>query len=177
MILIRVRFFIMENRLNVINLAPRVTGEKSKSKRLSSLGVSALVLVSDLGWFLYRRSTSNAVLWWEILFIVISSIFVLFSLLGLMFTASNNKFSQRVADEPLIAYDNDKMVFIVQSFIEMKEKEFDRNIVNSVKINPETDEATLNYLKNDKEQSLVIGYADYHLEKEINNSIAKYKNN
>jgi len=76
---------------------------------------------------------------------------------------------------PLIAYDNDKLVFIVQSFIEMKEKEFDRNVVNSVKINSETDEATLNYLKNDKEQSLIIGYADYHLEKEINESILKYK--
>lgn len=165
----------MENRLNIINLAPRITGERSKTKRLSSLGVSALVLVSDIGWFLYRRSTSNAVLWWEIVLMVISSIFVLFSLLGLMFTASNNKFSQKVADVPLIAYDNDKLVFIVQNFIEMKEKEFDRNVVNSVKINPETDEATLNYLKNGKEQSLIIGYADYHLEKEINESILKYK--
>lgn len=165
----------MENRLNIINLAPRITGERSKTKRLSSLGVSALVLVSDIGWFLYRRSTSNAVLWWEIVLMVIPSIFVLFSLLGLMFTASNNKFSQKVVDVPLIAYDNDKLVFIVQSFIEMKEKEFDRNVVNSVKINPETDEATLNYLKNGKEQSLIIGYADYHLEKEINESILKYK--
>ena len=165
----------MENRLNIINLASRITGERSKTKRLSSLGVSALVLVSDIGWFLYRRSTSNAVLWWEIVLMVISSIFVLFSLLGLMFTASNNKFSQKVADVPLIAYDNDKLVFIVQSFIEMKEKKFDRNVVNSVKINPETDEATLNYLKNGKEQSLIIGYADYHLEKEINESILKCK--
>ena len=165
----------MENRLNVIGLAPRKTGEKSKAKRLSSFGVSTLILASDIVWFSIRRVNGNPVGWWEILILVLSSIFFLFGLLDLLFTTSNNKFNDRVRDEPLISYDNQRMVFIVQSFVEMKAKEFDRNIVNSVKINPDTDEATLKYLKNNKEQSLNIGYAEYSLEKDINESIEKCK--
>ena len=163
----------MENRL--IAIAPRKSGEKSKTKRLSSLGVSALILVSDLGWFGIRRSSAAQVGWWEIVILVISSIFFVLSLLGYMFTSSNNKYNKKIVNEPLIAYDSEKMTFVVQSFIEMKQMEFDRNIVDTVKINPENDEATLQYYKNDKEKILTIGYADFKLEKEINDSIKKYK--
>ena len=164
----------MENRLFVI--APRKTGEKSKARRLSSLGVSALILASDIGWFSYRRTYIPSVQWWEIVILAVSGIFFFLTLLGYWFTSSNNKFNQKVANEPLIAYDSEKMTFIVQSFIEMKQKEFDRNVVNSVKINPDNDEATLQYYKNDKELSLSIGYADCELENTINASIEKYKN-
>ena len=163
----------MENRL--IAIAPRKSGEKSKTKRLSSLGVSALILVSDLGWFGIRRSLSAQVGWWEILILVISSVFFVLSLLGYMYTSSNNKYNQKIANEPLISYDSEKMTFVVQNFIEMKQMEFDRNVVNSVIINPENDEATLQYIKNDKGKTLSIGFADFKLEKGINDSIEKYK--
>ena len=66
---------------------------------------------------------------------------------------------------------NIKKVFIVQSVAEKKEVEFERNDVDCVSTNSETDEVTLNYLKNGKKKILVIGYADYSHESQINQSI------
>lgn len=164
----------MENN-NLIGLAPRKNADKSKKSQLSTAGVSFLILVADIVWFVVRRSRGYSVGWWEIVIIAISGTFLLFSLLGLMFTASNNKFSNKVANEPIIAYNTEKHVFVVQSFIEMKAVEFDRNTVESISIKSETDEATLNYTKDGKKKTLNIGYADYRLQNEINEAINKYK--
>lgn len=164
----------MENN-NIIGIAPRKSGEKSKKSQLSSTGVAILILVSDVIWFIIRRGRETPVSWWEILVLVVSGVFLLFSLLGLLFASSNNKFNAKVANEPIIAYNTDKKVFIVQSFIEMKSVEFDKESVDSISIKPETDEVTLNYTKDNKKKTLIIGYADYHLENEINEAINKYK--
>ena len=164
----------MENN-KIISLAPRKSGERSKKNQLYSVGISFIILASDLVWFFIRRSRSYQVAWWEIVILVISGLFLLFSLLGLLFTSSNNKFNKKIANEPLIAYDTEKKVFIVQSFIEMKAQEFERGIVKSISISPESDEATLNYTKDGKEKTLIIGYATYESQNEINDLINKYK--
>ena len=161
----------MENN-KIISLASRKSGERSKKNQLYSVGISFIILASDLVWFFMRRSRSYQVAWWEVVILVISG---LFSLLGLLFASSNNKFNKKIANEPLIAYDTEKKVFIVQSFIEMKAQEFERGIVKSISISPGSDEATLNYTKDGKEKTLIIGYATYESQNEINDLINKYK--
>ena len=165
----------MGNNDNIISLAERRNAEKSNKAAFSSLGVSTLILASDLIWFFVRRTRYDSVKWWEIMFLVISGTFFFFSLLGILFSKSTAKFNAKVANEPLIAFDKTKDVFIVESFVEFKKVEFRKEDVLSVKINPETDEATLNYTKNGKNKTLNIGYADYTLESSINNSITEYK--
>ena len=159
----------------IISIAERKTGEKNKTAQLSSFGISSLILISDIIWFVIRRNRYSNVGWWEIVILVVSGLFFIFSLLGLMFSSSNANFNKKVSDKPLIAFDTDKNVFIVQSFVEFKEKEFAKDDVKSITINPETDEVTLNYVNNDKEKTLIVGYTDYRLEKEINDLINKYK--
>ena len=163
-------------KTNIVGLAERVSADKDTKKGWTSSAVSLLVLSSDIVWFSVRRNLGYNVEWWEILILVISGLFLLFSLLGLLFTRYNNNFNKKIINEPLISYDSNKKSFIVYSFIEMKQKEFDRNDIKSVSINVETDEVTLKYQKNGKDKTLNIGYADYHLERSINDSIIKYKN-
>lgn len=165
----------MENT-NIISIADRVSAEKDTKKGCLSSAVSLLILASDIIWFSVRRTYGRPVEWWEILILVISGLFLLFSLFGLMFTSYNNSFNKKIINEPLISYDSEKKVFLVYSFIDMKLKEFSRDDIKSVSINVETDEVTLKYKKNDKDKTLSIGYADFHLERSINDSILKYKN-
>ena len=160
---------------NVINLANRTSGEKNKNKALGSVGISTFILVSDIAWFFYRRTRYGAVRWWEILFLVISSLFLLFSLIGLLFTSSNNKYNNKISNVPLIAYNKNKEVFVVQSFYEMKEIELKKEDVLSIKIDMETNEAILSYLDKGVEKILNIGYGDFQAETRINNLINKYK--
>lgn len=160
---------------NVINLAHRTSGEKNKNKALTSVGISAFILLSDIAWFFYRRTRYGAVQWWEILFIVVSSTFLFFSLIGLLFTSSNNKYNNKISNVPLISYNKDKQVFIVQSFYEMKEVELKRDDVLSIRINMETNEAMLSYLEKGVEKILNIGYGNYQEESKINDLINKYK--
>lgn len=162
----------MENN-DITVLAQRRSA--NKKTQFYGLSTSLVILASDLVWFIIRRSRGRAVGWWEIMFLCISGTLVLFSLIALMFNASNNKFNEKVKNTPLIAYDNVRKVYIVQSFIEMKEVTFDRLDVESVSINNENDEATLNYKKNGKNKTLFIGYADHLLEKEINDQINQIK--
>lgn len=164
----------MENE-NIAILAPRKNGEKSKKTSLSSLGLSTLVLLSDVIWFIVRRLRYDSVGWWEILFLVISGTFFFFSLIGLWFSSSSSKFSKKIEDEPLIAFDTIKNVFIVQSFYEFKAVELKKEDVISIKINPENDEAILNYLKDGKAKILNIGFGDPNIENELNSKIMKYK--
>ena len=160
---------------NVINLAHRTSGEKNKNKALTSVGISTFILLSDIAWFFYRRTRYGAVQWWEILFIIVSSTFLFFSLIGLLFTSSNNKYNNKISNVPLISYNKDKQVFIVQSFYEMKEVELKRDDVLSIRINMETNEAMLSYLEKGVEKILNIGYGNYQEESRINDLINKYK--
>ena len=160
---------------NVINLAHRTSGEKNKNKALTSVGISTFILLSDIAWFFYRRTRYGAVQWWEILFIIVSSTFLFFSLIGLLFTSSNNKYNNKISNVPLISYNKDKQVFIVQSFYEMKEVELNRDDVLSIRINMETNEAMLSYLEKGVEKILNIGYGNYQEESKINDLINKYK--
>lgn len=160
---------------NVINLAHRTSGEKNKNKALTSVGISTFILLSDIAWFFYRRTRYGAVQWWEILFIIVSSTFLFFSLIGLLFTSSNNKYNNKISNVPLISYNKDKQVFIVQSFYEMKEVELKRDDVLSIRINMETNEAMLSYLEKGVEKILNIGYGNYQEESKINDLINKYK--
>jgi hypothetical protein len=98
-----------------------------------------------------------------------------FSALGVLFARSNSKFNKKIENEPLISFDTKRLVFLVESFIEYKVKEFDKDSVESISINPESDEVTLHYIEKEKKKDLNIGYADYRLEHDINEQINQYK--
>ncbi len=160
---------------NIEVLAQRKSGERSMKKAYSSIAGTTIVLAFDIVWFLIRRQRYAKISWWEIVLLVVSSICFLFSLLSLIFTASNNKFNTKVKDEPLIAFDKAKKAFIVQSFIEMKQLELQKDDVIGVSINGDSDEVTLRYLRNGKEKTVNIGFADSSLELDINSKIANCK--
>ena len=164
----------MEN-MHTITLASRIRVGKENKGALYNVLISLIFFLSDLSWFLFRRAKYDFVRWWEVLFLIISSVLLIFSLLGLAFSASNKKYNEKIIDVPLIAYDEIKKVFVVQSFYEMKEVELRRNEVLSIKINNKTNEAILNYLSYGVEKMLNIGYGDCQEETRINELINEYK--
>ena len=147
---------------NIIGLASRKSAEKNKKNEYYWLSTSTLFLLSDIVWFIVRRNKGYGTGWWEILILSISGIFFVFSALGVLFARSNS-------------FDTKRLVFLVESFIEYKVKEFDKDSVESISINPESDEVTLHYIEKEKKKDLNIGYADYRLEHDINEQINQYK--
>jgi len=160
---------------NIIGLASRKSAEKNKKNEYYWFSTSTLFLLSDIVWFIVRRNKGYGTGWWEILILSISGVFFLFSALGVLFARSNSKFNKKIENEPLISFDTKKMVFLVESFIEYKVKELDKDSVESISINPESDEVTLHYIEKEKKKDLNIGYADYRLEHDINEQINQYK--
>ena len=156
---------------NIINIAPRNAEKRSKKNDIANHVISVAILGGEITWFVIRRVNSIPVKWWELFLLLASLIISILALHGLRFISSSNRFNEKVADKPLIAFDPLQNVFIVESYEDKKSLRFYRNDVNSVRIDPTTDEATLKYMKDGKVKDLPIGYADYHLEKRINDSI------
>jgi len=164
----------MENN-NIIVIATRTSIQKSRKSNFEFLGFSALVFASDLIWFLIRKNKYGTSTWWDITFLVISSILLGFALLGLLFSAGNKGFDKKVSNTPLIAFDTEKNKFIVQSYYDQKELLINPNDMVSVSISDSSDEVTLSYKENGKDKTTLIGYTNKYMETEINNKINEYK--
>lgn len=157
----------MEN--NNIVVAKRGSARSNITGSLSTLILFSAFLVIDIIFYIRDKST------WQLVLSIISSVLVVFAILGFLFNIAHYRYSKKVADKPLIEYDQENNVFIVMDCLFKKEVMINKDDVIEIKTS-EKGETYLWYNKNLKKSSIFIGYSNKSSQDLINNEIQKYKN-
>lgn len=106
---------LMEN--NRIAIGTRDISKRALYGTQIGLLITALIFLSDLIIYLLRRSTVSFV------FLIITSVLLGLSLIGLLFTYSSYRSNKKNGKRPLLEYDQDKDVFVIYDLSLNKEVE------------------------------------------------------
>lgn len=154
---------------DLIIIAKRESAQKNITGALSTFCLFSVFLIFDIIFYIRDKYT------WELVLLIISAILDGFALLALLFAWSNYGYAKRILDKPLILFDSNKNVFLVNDSIFHKDVEVLKDDVIEVRIS-DNGETYLWYKKESKKTSMFIGYSTKESQDLINNELQKYKN-
>lgn len=157
-------------------MADRISiGTRDISKRALygtqiSLLIFGVFFVSDLVYYLIRRTTFGLVA------LIISSVLLGLTLIGLMFSYSNYRTNKKSGARPLIEYDESKHSFVVYDLLSNKEIVIpDDKLVEIMFPVKDVGTVSINYINEKGKKTFVsIGIGRKSEESEIRNLINQY---
>ena len=160
----------MEENEIIMLRKPKKNGVKAA---LIGVGTGVIFLGIDLLFYFRHKAMGRGVVL-EIVFMVISCIYLAVALLFLLFARSFAKANAKLANKPVISYNKEEDAFIVYNLIDLSEQHIKNSDLLCVSAFDDGD-IHIKYKKDDKEEEFSIGYGDQSDGDMINLKIAEIR--